>query len=214
VADFATLLASYNEGFKVLIEPHDATQPEPIIHLAALDASRAIAPVLDKFSAVIITSATLTPVDMYPKLLGFSSCVSCEVALKVHRPLVYPLVVTRGSDQMPVSSRFELRNDISVLRNYGSLITEMSKCVPDGVVCWFPSFEYMRDVVKRWDELDVLRKVRYGTVRYGTDTVRYGTILSKVLDTIRYDTIRYDTIRYDTRYDAVYSCMPCTDALH
>ena len=31
-----------------------------------------------------------------------------------------PVVLTRGSDQMPVSTKFDMRNDPQVVRNYGA----------------------------------------------------------------------------------------------
>jgi Rad3-related DNA helicase len=42
---------------------------EPIIQLACLDSSLAIKPVFERFGSVVITSGTLSPIDLYPKLL-------------------------------------------------------------------------------------------------------------------------------------------------
>ena len=44
------------------------------------------------------------------------------------------MIVTKGSDQVSISSRFEIRNDPSVVRNYGSLLIEFAKITPDGMV--------------------------------------------------------------------------------
>ena len=32
---------------------------------------------------------------------------------------------------------------LAVIRNYGNLLLEVSATVPDGVVCFFPSYDYM-----------------------------------------------------------------------
>ena len=32
---------------------------------------------------------------------------------------------------------------LAVIRNYGNLLAEMSAVVPDGVVCFFTSYQYM-----------------------------------------------------------------------
>lgn len=32
---------------------------------------------------------------------------------------------------------------VAVVRNYGNLLVELSASVPDGVVCFFPSYDYM-----------------------------------------------------------------------
>lgn len=52
-------------------------------------------------------------------------------------------VVTRGNDQVAISSKFETREDVAVIRNYGNLLVAMCKIVPDGVVCFFVSYVYM-----------------------------------------------------------------------
>ena len=78
VADFATLISTHIEGFICIIEPY-STQMEnyhdPILQLACLDASIAIKHVFDRFQTVVITSGTLSPIDLYPKLLGFQPAV-------------------------------------------------------------------------------------------------------------------------------------------
>lgn len=45
------------------------------VQLTCLDASLAIKPVFQKFASVILTSGTLSPLDMYPKMLNFNPVV-------------------------------------------------------------------------------------------------------------------------------------------
>ena len=47
------------------------TYQDPILHLACLDASLAMKEVFDHFQSVVITSGTLSPIDLYPKILNF-----------------------------------------------------------------------------------------------------------------------------------------------
>ena len=62
-------------------------------------------------------------------------------------------VVTRGADQVEISSRFEVRNDPAVVRNFGALLIEFCKSVPDGIVAFFPSYLYMESIVSAWMEM-------------------------------------------------------------
>ncbi len=130
VADFASLVATYSEGlprFAVIMEPDvggggvGGPGDNPGIQLACLDSSLAIAPLFKRFGSVIITSGTLSPIDLYPKLLQFSPCISASFNMSTFRPCIHPLVITRGSDQLPVSTRFQDRGDMAVVRNYGEL---------------------------------------------------------------------------------------------
>lgn len=74
LCNFGTIVASYLEGFVLLMEPFEGIGSaifNPILHLVCCDASIAIRPVLTRFKSVIITSGTLSPLDMYPKILDF-----------------------------------------------------------------------------------------------------------------------------------------------
>ena len=122
IADFASLVATYSEGlprFAIIMEPTVGGTPNPGIQLACLDSSLAIAPLFKRFGSVVITSGTLSPIDLYPKLLQFEPCISASFNMSTFRPCIHPLVITRGSDQLPVSTKFQDRGDMGVVRNYG-----------------------------------------------------------------------------------------------
>lgn len=162
VASFATLVATYEKGFLLILEPFEtenATVPNPVFHLTCLDASLAIKPVFDRFSSVVITSGTISPLDMYPKMLGFESAVQESYAMTLTRNCFLPLVITRGADQVAISSRFEVRNDPSVVRNFGTVLIDYCKIVPDGIVAFFPSYLYMESIVAAWHDMGILKEV-------------------------------------------------------
>ena len=162
VADFATLVGSYSRGFKLIFEPFDERTPglpDPVLQLTCLDASFAIKPVFERFQSVVITSGTLSPIDLYPKLLGFTPVVARSLTMSLTRDCLCPMVVTRGADQMAVSTRFDLRTDPGVARNYGKLLVELAGTVPDGIVCFFVSYTYMEGIVSTWDDMGILQEV-------------------------------------------------------
>jgi DNA excision repair protein ERCC-2 len=160
ITDFATLVGSYEDGFTIIIEPHDErtpTIPEPILQFSCMDASIAISkPIFDRFNTVVLTSGTLSPLDKYSKLLQFSPTVSRSLPMSLTRECICPLVLTRGSDQVAVSTKYQMRNDPAVVRNYGSLLVELSRYVPDGIICFFTSYQYMEDVVMMWNQMELL----------------------------------------------------------
>lgn len=162
VASFATLVATYDTGFLLILEPFEsdtAQVPNPVLHLTCLDAAIAIKPVLERFSSVIITSGTISPLEMYPKMLGFSTVVQESYAMTLARRSFLPMIVTRGSDQGSMSSGFQNRNDPSNVRNYGSLLVEYSKLTPDGIVVFFPSYLYMESIISMWQGMGILDQV-------------------------------------------------------
>ncbi len=165
VADFATLLSTYSEGiarFAIIMEPNGSAIPgasDPVIQLACLDASLAIAPLFKRFGSVVITSGTLSPIDLYPKLLQFEPRVSESLQMSTFRPCIRPLVVTRGSDQLAVSTKFDDRGDMGVVRNYGAMLVELCSSIPDGVVAFFTSYSYMENIISEWDGMGILRQL-------------------------------------------------------
>ncbi|KAI0256693.1 DNA repair helicase [Lactifluus subvellereus] len=162
VANFATLVSTYEKGFLLILEPFEtdnATVPNPVFHFVCMDPAIAIKPVFERFSSVVITSGTISPLDMYPKMLQFTPVVQETYAMTLTRNAFLPLVITRGSDQVAISSRFEVRNDPAVVRNFGTILVEYSKIVPDGVVAFFPSYLYMESIVAAWNDMGILNEV-------------------------------------------------------
>ncbi|CUA69172.1 DNA excision repair protein ERCC-2 [Rhizoctonia solani] len=148
VANFATLVSTYEKG-TLLANPRTIRGRE----------HDPIKPVFERFSSVVITSGTISPLDMYPKMLQFTPVVQETYPMTLTRNCFLPLVITRGSDQVAVSSRFEVRNDPSVVRNFGSILIEYCKIVPDGVVAFFPSYLYMESIVAAWHDMGILSEV-------------------------------------------------------
>jgi len=42
-----------------------------------------------------------------------------------------------------MSSKFDERENLGTIRKYGDLIVELSGIVPDGIVCYFESYNHM-----------------------------------------------------------------------
>jgi DNA excision repair protein ERCC-2 len=162
IASFATLVSTYDKGFLVILEPYPsdvAEVPDPVLHFVCLDAAIAIWPVLQKFYSVIITSGTLSPLDMYPKILDFTAVLQKSYTTTLARKSFLPMVVTRGDDQVSLTISFQTRNDASLVRNYGRLVAEFAKTTPDGLVVFFPSYFYMESIISVWQGMEILDEI-------------------------------------------------------
>ncbi|KAI3435700.1 hypothetical protein D9Q98_001758 [Chlorella vulgaris] len=162
VADFATLVGTYSRGFAIITEPYDdrlPSVPDPIIQLSCLDASLAVRPVFAKYQTVVITSGTLSPIDLYPRILNFSPVCIASLNMTLTRDCLCPVVLTRGGDQLPVSTKFDMRSDPQVIRNYGRMLVDLAATVPDGVVAFFVSYSYMDQIVSRWNDMGILQEL-------------------------------------------------------
>lgn len=159
ITHLATLVSTYTKGFTIIVEPFDDKTPtvsNPILHFSCLDSSIAVKPIFDRFQSVVITSGTLSPLDMYPKILNFHPVVMASFTMTLARPCLLPMIVSKGNDQVAISSKFETREDNAVIRNYGQLLVEVAANVPDGIVCFFTSYLYLESVVAAWYDQGVI----------------------------------------------------------
>lgn len=155
IGDFVTLLGTYErEGMAVIMEPYNdfTGEYQPVLRLACLDASLAIRWIVKKFHTVVITSGTLSPLDTYPRMLNFSVVVSASFNMSMDRRCVCPLIMTKGSDQVALSSKYNDRQTEDIPRNYGQGLIQLARCVPDGIVAFFVSYVFMQKVVTIWSE--------------------------------------------------------------
>ena len=99
---------------------------DPLMQLYCLDASIAVEPIFSKFKSVILTSGTISPIEIYPKILNFTPKVMKAFDIELPRNAINPMIVTRGVDQTQISSRFDDRDNQSNIRNQGNLVIELS----------------------------------------------------------------------------------------
>ena len=162
VCEICSLAATHPRGFAVLVDPYPEMEGmyDPQLELSCLDASIAMRMVTDRFPTVVLTSGTLSPLSIYPKLLNLSRVVTSEaLSVSLARECIRPMVVTRANDQTLLSSKFDLRNDADVIKGYGQLLEELSLTVPDGLVGFFTSKMYIRNVVQIWFEAGILTRL-------------------------------------------------------
>lgn len=148
-----------------------------------MDASIAVKPLFAKYRNVILTSGTISPLETYAKLLDFKPRILKSFENTMPRNAIYPLIVSKGTDQLQISSKFDDRDDSSIIRNYGSLLAELSATVPDGIVCFFPSYRYMENIICRWDEMGIMQKILECKLIYCTRTV---VEMEKVMEELKF----------------------------
>ena len=52
-----------------------------------------MAPILNRFRSIVITSGTLSPADMYPRILNFHPVLAERLSMSLSRDCVCPQVV-------------------------------------------------------------------------------------------------------------------------
>src|SRR3546814_5321428 len=57
-------------------------------------------------------------------------------------------------------------SDLALARNYGDLLLQVAANCPDGIVCFFTSYQYMEYVVTKWDEMGILQALVQSKLLY------------------------------------------------
>lgn len=161
VFEFCETLVTYSDGFKVIYEPFYDTGKKimPILKLVCLDSSIAMQALQEKVGSIILTSGTMSPVDLYVKILGLKTTISASLQPVNSRNNISPLIVTRASDGTPLSTSFAERGNSIVYKNYGELLLEAAKTIPDGIVMFFPSYVYIEEIIVEWDKLALIEEI-------------------------------------------------------
>ncbi|ORC88878.1 DNA repair helicase, TFIIH complex, XPD subunit [Trypanosoma theileri] len=158
-------------GFVVVCEAHDPTRPtvpDPVIRLVCVDASLALREAFSKYKSVILTSGTLSPLDIYPKMLGFTPVIAKSFQMTLSRKCIAPVIVTRSTESVniiteEVTSSFSVRmNPVAqeiVSSAYEDLLRGLAKTVPDGIVCFFTGYQYMGEVLLGWHKSGFLKEL-------------------------------------------------------
>lgn len=178
IADLFTTLAVHYQsdryekpGFVVICEPFDPSEPtipDPVLRLACVDASLAVRDVFGKYRSVVLTSGTLSPLDIYPKVLGFTPVAARSFTMTLSRRCICPVIVTRTAEQQnllseEITSSFAVRMDAAaqslVVNGYAMLLLELARTVPDGIVCFFTGYKYMSEVMLSWHNNGTLHEL-------------------------------------------------------
>ena len=54
----------------------------------------------------------------------------------------------------------------SIILDYGNLLIDLSCVVPDGIICFFPSYRYMEEVILNWNEMGILEQILENKLLY------------------------------------------------
>ncbi|ORD96895.1 RAD15 [Hepatospora eriocheir] len=61
-----------------------------------------------------------------------------------------------------LTTSFKHRIDGAVIRNYGNLLINLSRTVPDNIVAFFPSYIYMEEIVSIWSKTNIIKEIVKG----------------------------------------------------
>ncbi len=164
---FVAALTHDDSAGRVLVVPpgagHGAGSRGPALgelKFVLLNAAEHFREVTDRAHAVVLAGGTLKPVeDLVSQLLPHMPpekvhTFSCGHVVSPDR--ILPLALARGPSGTPLEFKHENRSNPATLDELGRLLVNVCKVVPQGVVCFLPSFAYEEHVHRHFASTGVL----------------------------------------------------------
>ncbi|EMR08384.1 hypothetical protein PNEG_03224 [Pneumocystis murina B123] len=111
--------------------------------------------IVDEAKAVILAGGTMEPMDdfiyqLFPympkeKIHKFS----CGHIISPNN--LCAIVISTGPSRKEFIFNYEKRNDNDMLNELGSTLINLCRVIPDGVICFFPSYDYLENIIKKWN---------------------------------------------------------------
>ena len=119
-----------------------------------LDPTHHFKAIVENARAVILAGGTMSPMDDYMQYLfayvdpARIRTFSCGHIIPKENLLA--LLISKGVGNIDFDFTFEKRNSPPVIEALGNSLIEISSCIPDGLVVFFPSYVYLDQVVAFW----------------------------------------------------------------
>eukprot|EP00026_Physarum_polycephalum_P002335 Phypoly_transcript_02341.p1 GENE.Phypoly_transcript_02341~~Phypoly_transcript_02341.p1 ORF type:complete len:947 (+),score=142.85 Phypoly_transcript_02341:183-2843(+) len=159
---FLLALTNADKDGRVLIT-HHANEKKSTYKYLQLNAEVHFNDVVKDARSVILAGGTLQPVDVLKQNL-FASDYTERISLHSYGHIIPPnhlLVLPLSAG--PCSVQFEFthgsRSNPKMMDELGSTLLNFCQIIPDGIVCFFPSYAYAEQVLKHWTDSALLSKI-------------------------------------------------------
>ncbi|XP_015264201.1 PREDICTED: probable ATP-dependent RNA helicase DDX11 [Gekko japonicus] len=164
IEGFLTALTTANQDGRVILT-RQGTLAQSSLKFLLLNPAVHFAQVLKECRAVIIAGGTMQPVaDFREQLLtsvgvdaGRIEEFSCGHVIPPDN--ILPIVLCSGPSGQQLEFTYEKRTLPQMMEETGRILSNLCNVVPGGVVCFFPSYEYEKQVYVHWEKTGLLTRL-------------------------------------------------------
>ena len=136
----------------------------PKLEWLCLDPRVALSEVLsERPRAVIFTSGTLSPMEGTAARLGTPEALKKSYPSIIPRDNIMILAVARGPNGRTLTTRYEAREDVETILEYGRAVAWIVRNIPNGTIVFFPSYQVMNHMLNTWNTYGLLGEVDAAT---------------------------------------------------
>ncbi|XP_052048411.1 ATP-dependent DNA helicase DDX11 isoform X1 [Apodemus sylvaticus] len=161
---FLAALTTANQDGRVIVNRQGSVGQSSLKFLL-LNPAVHFAQVVKECRAVVIAGGTMQPVsDFRDQLLA---CCGVEAARVVEFSCghvippdnILPLIICNGPSNQQLEFTYQRRELPQMMEETGRILCNLCNVVPGGVVCFLPSYEYLRQVHAHWDKTGLLARL-------------------------------------------------------
>ncbi|XP_021244988.1 ATP-dependent DNA helicase DDX11 isoform X1 [Numida meleagris] len=164
IEGFLSALTNANEDGRVILN-RQGTIGQSSLKFLLLNPAVHFAKVVKECRAVIIAGGTMQPVaDFREQLL---SCAGVDPARIVEFSCghvippenILPIVLCSGPSNQQLEFTYQTRDLPQMMDETGRILCNLCNVVPGGVVCFFPSYDYEKQVYAHWEKTGLLTRL-------------------------------------------------------
>ncbi|KAK5057461.1 hypothetical protein LTR84_011461 [Exophiala bonariae] len=161
------VLMHFQNFLAVLMNPDDEGRffvcrqdGETIVRYTLLDPREHFRDIVQEARSVVLAGGTMSPMSDYSNYLfsylGESQLQTFSFGHVIPQHNLFATAVTRGPTNIDFDFTYDKRSSESMIMELGQLILSACKSTPDGIVAFFPSYDYLAKVISIWQRPSTL----------------------------------------------------------
>nr|XP_030690591.1 ATP-dependent DNA helicase DDX11 isoform X8 [Globicephala melas] len=164
VEGFLAALTTANQDGRVILSRQGSLSQSSLKFLL-LNPAVHFAQVVKECRAVVLAGGTMQPVSDFREQLLACAGVEAERVVEfscghvIPADNILPLVICSGPSNQQLEFTYQKRELPQMMDEMGRILCNLCNVVPGGVVCFFPSYAYQRQVHAHWDKSGLLARL-------------------------------------------------------
>ncbi|KAI9354674.1 helicase C-terminal domain-containing protein [Pilaira anomala] len=154
IESFLLALTNPDKDGRIVTSFGSTENPGVTLKYMLLNPAEAFKPIVEEAKSIILAGGTMEPISDFFRHL-FPSVPKERISHFSCGHIIPPtnlstITLQEGPSGKPLIFNYESRQDLKLMDEVGQSIVNLCNVIPDGIVCFFPSFTYLDQVYKRW----------------------------------------------------------------
>ncbi|XP_022666099.1 Fanconi anemia group J protein homolog isoform X3 [Varroa destructor] len=125
-------------------------KPEVTLNIYCLNSAVGLVDIKDTLHSLVIASGTLSPMKSIQCELDVPFPISISLNHVVAEGQIFACVSTRGPERVELKCDYKNSMGFTLQDDLGRALVQICSRIPNGVLCFFPSYSTMKRMCERW----------------------------------------------------------------